>query len=110
MWFNTAAFVLNPLGTDGNVGRNTLDAPGFKSVDIAIFRDFKVWERVSLQTRFEATNFFNWVNLGTPGVTGPPATVGGAPASTFGKITSSFTAPNTTGPSRQVQLGLRLTF
>jgi hypothetical protein len=110
-WFNTAAFVLNPLGTDGNVGRNTLDAPGFKEVDIAFFRDFKVWERVSLQTRFEATNLFNWVNLGTPGSSGPPAVIGGAPASAaFGVITGSAAAPNTTGPSRQVQLGLRLTF
>ena len=110
-WFNTAAFVLNPLGTDGNVGRNTLDAPGFKEVDVAFFRDFKVWERVSLQTRFEATNLFNWVNLGTPGSSGPPSVVGGAPSSAaFGVITGSAAAPNTTGPSRQVQLGLRLTF
>jgi hypothetical protein len=111
MWFNTAAFFLNPLGTDGTVGRNTLDAPGFKEVDVAIFRDFKFGERFSLQTRFEATNFFNWVNLNVPGSSGPPATPGAKPASsTFGVITSSFAAPNTTGPSRQVQFGLRLTF
>jgi hypothetical protein len=110
-WFNTAAFVLNPAGTDGTVGRNTLDAPGFKSVDVAIFRDFKIHERITLQTRFEATNFFNWVNLSPPGSSGPPATAGAKPASSsFGVITSSFAAPNTTGPSRQVQLGLRLTF
>ena len=111
MWFNTAAFVLNPAGVEGNVSRNTLDAPGFKAVDVAFFRNFKIWENVSLQTRFEATNLFNWVNLGTPGASGPPATVGAKPASaTFGVITSAFTAPNTTGPSRQIQLGLRLIF
>jgi hypothetical protein len=110
-WFNTAAFYLNPTGTNGNVARNTLDAPGFKEVDMAIFRDFKIHERMSLQARLEATNAFNWVNLNSPGNSGPPATVGATPASaSFGTITSSFAAPNTTGPSRQVQLGLRLTF
>jgi hypothetical protein len=110
-WFNTEAFVLNPTGTDGTVGRNTLDAPGFKEVDLAIFRDFKIHERMALQLRLEASNAFNWVNLNAPAVSGPPATAGAAPASaSFGTITSSFAAPNTTGPSRQVQLGLRLTF
>jgi hypothetical protein len=110
-WFNTAAFYLNPSGTNGDVGRNTLDAPGFKEVDMAIFRDFKIHERMSLQARLEATNSFNWVNLNTPAASGPPATIGATPASaSFGTITSSFAAPNTTGPSRQVQLGLRLTF
>ena len=45
-WFNTAAFVQNRVvtgvATDGNSPRNLLDGPGFKVVDLAISRDFRL--------------------------------------------------------------------
>jgi hypothetical protein len=31
------------------------------------FRDFAIWERVKFQFRGEATNVFNFVNMGQPG-------------------------------------------
>jgi len=96
-WFNTAAFAAPATGTDGNLGRNVLDAPGSRNVDLGIFRNFKIRERMTLQARGEMTNAFNFVNLSAPnGTLSSPA---------FGTIR---TTP--TGSMRNVQLGLRLTF
>ena len=103
-WFNIAAFARNAVVTgapiDGNSPRNLLDRPGFRTVDLAIFREFKVRERYGLEFRAEATNAFNFVNLSSPGATAPsnPASPGN-----FGVITGA-------GDMRQLQLGLRLTF
>ena len=94
-WFNTAAFVANPIGTDGNSARNLMDAPGFRNIDMGLFRNFAIHERIKLQFRAEFTNFFNMVSLNSPN-----ATVGSA---TFGQIT-------TARDMRQLQLGLRMTF
>ena len=67
-WFNTAAFVGNgpgvaggigPGGADGNVPRDYVRAPGYRDVDLGLFRDFKFWENVTFQLRGEATNVFN---------------------------------------------------
>jgi hypothetical protein len=40
--FNVAAFVQNPIGTDGTSARNLLDAPGYRDVDMGIFRNFGI--------------------------------------------------------------------
>ncbi len=44
MWFNTAAFLPNPIGTDGTSARNLMNAPGFRNVDMGIFREFSLRE------------------------------------------------------------------
>jgi len=95
MWFNTAAFVQNPIGTDGTSGRNILDGPGTHNVDLGIFRDFKIRERMKLQFRGEFTNALNLVNLSAP--------TSNLNSNLFGTI-------RTAGEMRQVQLGLRLVF
>jgi hypothetical protein len=94
-WFNTAAFVANSIGTDGTSARNLLDAPGFRDVDMGIFRDFTVREKYRMQFRAEWTNFFNQVSLNAPNST--------LTSSTFGQITGAANM-------RQLQLGLRLAF
>jgi hypothetical protein len=95
-WFNTAAFAAPATGTDGNSQRNLVDGPGFKSVDMGLFRDFPIVGRSVLQFRLEATNAFNMVNLSNPGASL------NAPA-TFGKIRTANTM-------RQIQVGARLSF
>jgi len=103
-WFNNTALVRNTptnlAPVDGNSPRNFLDQPGYKDVDLAIFRTFKPREQFSLEFRGEASNVFNMVNLNAPSATAPttPTT-----PSTFGQITSAQAM-------RQLQLGLRLTF
>ncbi len=112
-WFNTAAFVNNgpgiaggigPGGADGNVPRDYLRAPGYRDVDLGLFRDFQIAEKITFQLRGEATNVFNLVSLGTPGTSGPPPTDGQAPSSSsFGVITGASSP-------RIMQIGARLTF
>jgi hypothetical protein len=58
-WFNTAAFVPQPLGTFGNAGRNTFTGPGISNVDASIIRNFRLMETKILQFRLEAFNVFN---------------------------------------------------
>src|SRR5205823_1414505 len=52
-WFNTAAFIQNATGQVGNFGRNVLDGPGLRNVDIGVFRYFSIRERMKLQFRAE---------------------------------------------------------
>jgi hypothetical protein len=94
-WFNTAAFVVPELGTDGNAGRNILDNPGIRNIDLGLFRDFQLRERMKLQFRAELTNAFNIVNLGSP---------------TTSMNSQAFGTIRTARAMRQTQLGLRLTF
>jgi len=102
-WFNTAAFVQNKVvvgqPVDGNSPRNLLDGPGYRVVDLAVSRDFRLPGKTKLSFRAEATNAFNIVNYGQPGASVPS----GATSTTFGVIRNAR-------PMRQVQLGLRLTF
>ena len=95
-WFNVAAFANPALGTNGSSGRSIVDGPGYRNVDLGIFRDVRLKGRSSFQFRIEATNVFNMVNLTNPG------TNLAAPA-TFGKIRSARNM-------RQVQLGGRVSF
>ena len=103
LWFNPAAFVQNRVVTgvavDGNSPRNLLDGPGFKVVDLALSRDFRLPGKTKLTFRAEGTNVLNIVNYGQPGNSVPS----GATSTTFGVIRSA-------GAMRRLQLGLRLTF
>lgn len=99
-WFNTAAFAQNTVvvgaATDGSSPRNFLYGPGFRVVDLALSRDFKIGERYVLRFRGEGTNVFNIVNLGQPNSTFSTGT-------SFGTITDG-------GAMRILQLGAKLTF
>lgn len=103
-WFNTSAFVKNGPGTgigiggaDGTTPRNYLRSPGYRDIDIGIYRNFQLSEKTKLQIRGEATNAFNLVDLGAPTAT--------LSSSIDGKITSAVANSN-----RQIQLGARLSF
>jgi hypothetical protein len=102
-WFNTAAFVQNKVvtgvATNGNSPRNYLDGPGYRVVDLALSRDFKLPGHTVLRFRAEATNAFNMVSLGQPGNSVPS----GATSTTFGVI-------RTANAMRRLQVGVRLTF
>jgi hypothetical protein len=94
-WFLTSAFTNPAAGQDGSAGRNILSGPGVKNLDMGLFRDFKINERIKLQARAEGSNAFNLVNLSNP--------TSSLSSSLFGQI-------RTAGTMRQVQMGLRLTF
>jgi hypothetical protein len=94
-WFDTSAFQQGAPGTDGNTQRNLLYGPGMKTIDVGLFRNFKIKERFTLEARGEMTNAFNIVTLMNP--------TGALNSALFGQIRSAE-------DMRQTQLGLRLTF
>ncbi|HKR28767.1 MAG TPA: hypothetical protein VJS11_14985, partial [Acidobacteriaceae bacterium] len=104
-WFNTAAFIPNgpgvpggigPGGADGNTPRDYLRAPGYRDVDLGIFRDFHLFsERYTFQIRGEATNAFNMVSLNAP--------TANLSSSIDGQI-------NSAASPRLIQVGARFTF
>jgi hypothetical protein len=98
-WFNTAAFsIALPPGiySYGNTGRNTIRADGTQNVDLGLFRNFTVRERLGLQFRSEVFNVLNHPNFGLPGRD--------ASSATFGQVSQTSTS------SRQIQFGLKLLF
>jgi hypothetical protein len=63
---NPAAFS-RPVGTlQGNLGRNALRGFGASQVDLSLRRQFKLYERLSLQARADFFNIFNHPNFGPP--------------------------------------------
>jgi hypothetical protein len=65
-WFNTDAFALQPFGTFGTAGRNTIITPGVIQWDFSAHKDFRIAEKHTVQFRFEAFNFPNHPNWGNP--------------------------------------------
>jgi hypothetical protein len=102
LYLNKAVFKAVPLGTTGgqtirpgNVGKASLRAPCYWTLDTSLSKTLILKERHSLQFRadmFNATNHVNW---------GPPGT--DINSSLFGRIT-------TANASRTVQLNLRFAF
>jgi hypothetical protein len=104
-WFNTAAYQNNgpgviggigPGGADGNVGRDSLVGPGFKDIDLGLFRTINFEHGIAFQFRAEATNAFNIVSLANP--------TASLSSGNNGKITGAA------GTARIIQIGGRLTF
>jgi hypothetical protein len=101
-WFNTAAFVLNPLGQFGNAGRNILTGPPLHNLDTSLLKNFQLHERLNLQFRGEVFNITNTPNFGQPG-----NTVG---AANFGVIQTTRSQRGDFGSSRQIEFALKLLF
>jgi hypothetical protein len=104
-YFDTTAFVPQALGTVGDTARNSLYGPHFRHVDLSLFKDFPITERLKMQFRAEAFNISN-----TPSFymdnnvnSGPGTRLGNA---SFGQITA--TDPNYV--PRQLQFALKLQF
>jgi hypothetical protein len=107
-YFDPAAFRLPAAGTLGNVGRGVLIGPNLRVFDLSLAKSTR-WDWLgdagALQLRLEAFNLFNRANFAPPSLivfTG--AADNEQPLSTFGRIRSTTTS------SRQIQLGVRLTF
>jgi hypothetical protein len=72
-----------------------LRAPGYRDVDLGLFRDFKFERGITFQIRGEADNAFNLVSLSAP--------TGTMTSGNYGKITGASSP-------RIIQVGGRLTF
>jgi len=107
-YWDVSCFQLPPANQRGDLGRNTLIGPGLVSVDVSLVKSFDLGRGRQLQFRAECFNLPNHPNFAIP--SGRTAFTGvnadGTPivAPTWGRITSTVTT------SRQIQLGLKLTF
>jgi len=96
LWFDTSLFSAPATATFGNVGRDILSGPGLVNLDLSLFRNFSITERMKMEFRFESFNFTNTPHFNNPG------TVFGNPD--FGQVTTAL--PD----QRVVQFGLKLSF
>jgi len=95
-WFNTAAFA-RPSSPYDRSGRNIVEGPSLATVDMSLFKTFKLMGRTALELRVESFNLFNTPQYGIPN-----QFVGDA---NFGKVTQ--TRQNS---ERQFQFAARFTF
>lgn len=85
-----------PVGTDGQVGRNTFRAGSTLELNLALTKTFSLPEQQTFSLRAEIFNFTNRANFGIP------VRVLESPG--FGQATT------TTTPARRVQLALKYSF
>jgi hypothetical protein len=103
-FFNTCAFVDPPLGSFGDVGRNTIQGPGYKTWDFSAFKFFHTSEKTTLEFRAEFFNILNHTNFLFAN-SGPQ---NGNNATTLG--TSQYGSLTAARPPRQIQFALKFSF
>jgi hypothetical protein len=97
LWFDTGAVTDPARGTFGNLGNYSNIGPPRNSLDLSLFKDFRITERYRIQFRAESFNLTN-----TPQFNNPSSTQG---AGDFGLISSTAG-----GTNRQWQFALRFIF
>ncbi len=107
-YFDPAAFLLQPAGTLGNLGRGVFIGPNLRTFDLSLMKQMP-WARLDesaiVQFRAEFFNLFNRANFAPPGLIAFAGVAANElPLSSFGRIRSTVTS------SRQIQLGLRISF
>jgi outer membrane receptor protein involved in Fe transport len=103
-WFNPCAFQDPQLGSFGNVGRNTIEAPGYTEWDFSIFKFFHPTERTQIEFRSEFFNLPNKTNF-LFAASGPQ---NGNNSTALG--TPQFAALTAARPPRQIQFALLFSF
>jgi hypothetical protein len=88
-------FTQPTMGTEGNEQPYRFRGPNYFNFDMSLQKNTPIYERLSLQFRFDYFNIFNRVNLTNLD--------GNLPDATFGKATSQFNP-------RWLQLGISLRF
>jgi Carboxypeptidase regulatory-like domain/TonB dependent receptor len=89
----------------GNMGRNLLVGPGFENLDMALYKNTRITERLTAQFRADTFNVFNHPNFAQPN-----RIVSTASGNSFGQITATRAPVGDSGSARQIQLALKLIF
>jgi len=112
-WLNPAAFAAPTGDRQGNLGRNSLRAAGFYSLDASLAKQFalpKLPESARLTLRVDAFNLLNHANLDRPqNVLGAPD-FGVALFGRHGQTSSMPAAVPLNESPRQLQIGIRIEF
>ena len=116
-WMNPAAFRQPPAAT--TIGQTDysplggaptqLRSPGFRRLDVSLFKVFPIGESMRVELRAEAFNLTNTPQFGIPGFTGPgllptPGVTDFTNTKNFGRITSLRNGAN---DPRQIQFALK---
>ncbi len=107
-WINSTCYTLEPAGTLGNAGMNTLVGPHFINLDFALIKNTRITERLNAQFRAEFFNIANRTDFGLPNpdlFTAAGATDAGEASPTYGIIAA--TNPNS---QREIQFAVKLIF
>ena len=100
LYFNSALFSMNALGTPGTASRRFFHGPGINNYDMALAKTIPITESKSLLFRIETFNTFNHAQFyGPASVDGNISDLG----TTFGHVVSS-------APGRVMQFAAKFTF
>jgi hypothetical protein len=87
----------------GNLGKGTVRLPGANNWDLSMYRNIRLWEKVTAQLRLESYNTFNHTQYSSLNTT--------LQFDSTGKmINTAFNTPDTARPPRRVQFALRVSF
>ena len=100
-WYDPTAFAFPARGTHGDLGRNTVEGPGYANFDFSLFKEIFALEGVNMQFRFEFFNIFNHTNFGD--IDRLIFNRNGTRRGAAGKVSSVRT-------SRQIQVGMKIVF
>ena len=105
-WVLASAFRRPEAGYLGNLGRNTIGGPDLASTDLSLVKRFRIarlGDRAHVDLRFEVFNLFNRTNFDLPDVERMEVFSETTTREDFARITSA-------GPSREIQIGIKLRF
>jgi hypothetical protein len=102
-WFNTAAFATAPATRLGTAGVGTVNGPGLFSWDMSLRKDIATTERLHLRLAMDMFNILNHTNFRFDSITSL------TPNSTT-VTNGSYGSVATSGPPRQIQFSVKLSF
>jgi Carboxypeptidase regulatory-like domain len=116
-WFDPAAFT-QPTGCPaapapcpspglGNTGRNQFRGPGYLQDNISLFKSFRLWREIALETRIDAFQLSNTPQFGQPNSSSITAANFGQVTSTLGSGQGSV---NGIGGGRSLQGSAKFSF
>jgi len=118
--FANGSSVMTPpvAGTFGTMGRNIFRDSGYRNVDFSVFKNFTFKERYNAQFRLEMFNIFNHPIFANPYGASQGSSGGNNDPSAPGAFGGAIGTPDVvagnplvgSGDSRNIQVGLKLTF
>lgn len=103
-YFNANAFTENLPGTFGDTSKDIMRGPPYNDIDAGLDKNWAIYEKDTLQFRWEMFNALNHPNFGLPNATNEVAPGGTSMGGVEGQITSIFGSP------RIMQGALKFTF
>jgi hypothetical protein len=106
-YFDISSFArVTTPATFGNAGRDIIRGPGYFNIDASLYRDFKIWERLTFELEADAFSVTN-----TPHFANPTSDIN---SGNFGKVTGTLAVANASlggsGGERQWWFGGKFIF